>query len=349
MSRDNNLNLLRLVFASMVLISHSFSICFLNEPIVGKGYGIGSVGTLGVYGFFTISGYLMIKSYCRYDKLGIFLWHRILRIYPALILVVIGSALLMFFTQEQVGFFEYIQLSNFWKFIFGNATLLNIGSNSIDYVLWGVNNHNVINGPLWTLPVEVRMYIFVALLGFLGLLKDKRFFNLFLIVMLLLEYKAIYNFILFKVLEPSPMQALIPVLYFLMGMFFSLNSFKHSIFIFLISLLLSILSVYHILPLSLQVFSFSYVFYYLAFNFNLFRDFFNNKIGDYSYRIYIYTFPIQQFIYYIFKKYFEINLGVFSLITISLLFIIPISVISWHFVEKKFLKFKNIFDNNLKG
>jgi peptidoglycan/LPS O-acetylase OafA/YrhL len=344
MSRDNNLNFLRLFFASLVLVSHSFSICFLPEPIVGNGYGIGSVGTLGVYGFFTVSGYLMIHSYNRYDHIGIFLWHRFLRIYPALIIVVFFSALLMFFTQEQIGIIEYIKLDSFWKFIFGNATLINIGSNSIDYVLWGVNKYNVINGPLWTLPVEVRMYLFVAMLGSLGLLKDKTYFNLFLIILLFLDYKVIYEFILYKVQEPSFMQSMTPVLYFMMGMFFALNKMKSNILLFLGALLISIVSVMKVLPLTLQVIAISYSIYYIAFNFNIFRNFFNKKIGDYSYGVYIYTFPIQQFTYYIAKKHFMINLNVIELIMVSLIFIIPLSIFSWHFLESRILKFKNIFE-----
>jgi len=32
--RDNNINFLRLLLAIIVVISHSFAICFMDEPIV---------------------------------------------------------------------------------------------------------------------------------------------------------------------------------------------------------------------------------------------------------------------------------------------------------------------------
>ncbi len=41
MSRDNNINFLRILFALTVLVAHSFPMCFSSPIIVGKGYGVG--------------------------------------------------------------------------------------------------------------------------------------------------------------------------------------------------------------------------------------------------------------------------------------------------------------------
>ena len=284
--RDNNINFLRLFFALLVLISHSFAICYSNEPIVGRGYGIGSIGTLGVFGFFTISGYLITKSFQRNSNIIIFSWHRLLRIYPALIFAVIGSALLMFFMQDNVGFIKYISLESFKNYILGNATLINIGSNAIEYSLWGTNKYNVINGPLWTLPVELRMYLFTGLLGLLGLLYKKASFNMIIIVFLFLDYTNFYNFILLNIQEPSKLQALNPILYFIAGIFFAVNKMPFYKSLFILSVIGAVISVYKVIPLALQVFFISYVFYFVAFKGNILKRFFNN-IGDYSYGIYI--------------------------------------------------------------
>ena len=56
------------------------------------------------------------------------------------------------------------------------------GSTLVDlrYTLPGVfadNPTNAVNGSLWTLPVEMRMYVIVALAGLLGVLRRRLLFN----------------------------------------------------------------------------------------------------------------------------------------------------------------------------
>ena len=60
-----------------------------------------------------------------------------------------------------------------------------------------------------------------------------------------------------------------------------------------------------------------------------------NKIGDYSYGIYIYAFPIQQLVIYSFPK---ISFSLF--IVISIVFTGILSMFSWHFIEKPALSMK---------
>lgn len=51
----------------------------------------------------------------------------------------------------------------------------------------------------------------------------------------------------------------------------------------------------------------AYAVLYLGYRINLFHSFFN-KIGDYSYGIYVYAFPIQQFVWYSANHYLGIRL-----------------------------------------
>lgn len=60
------------------------------------------------------------------------------------------------------------------------------------------------------------------------------------------------------------------------------------------------------------------------------------KIGDLSYGVYIYGFPIQQSLYY----YFKFNY--IQLMVYGLLLSILMGYISWHLIEKKALKFKRL-------
>jgi peptidoglycan/LPS O-acetylase OafA/YrhL len=60
------------------------------------------------------------------------------------------------------------------------------------------------------------------------------------------------------------------------------------------------------------------------------------KIGDLSYGIYIYAFPVQQTLMYYFK------FGCFELLFFSLLISSFFAYLSWHLIEVKALKFKKL-------
>ncbi|MFT9016430.1 MAG: acyltransferase [Acetobacter sp.] len=338
-SRDNNLQFLRLVCALMVWVSHSFAICYQPEPIVGRGYNVGSYGSLGVFGFFTISGYLITLSYLRLDSLKHFFWNRFLRIAPALWMAVVLGVLLAY-VATPVGdrFSDFLAHPDVWHYIIGNGTLLNINYSAIRNGFY-LNRFDVINGPLWTLPLEVRMYIFVSVLGVLSILENKSF-SLLLIVLSFLGADCFYNSILYKIVEPSSHQAVYPLLYFLSGMFFALRKIHLKKSWFILSLAVAVFAVIRPINLLAQVICTAYVFYYVSFRGNILRSVFN-KIGDYSYGIYVYAFPIQQFSYHMLKSYFNISADPVGLMAVSGVMILGVSCLSWHYIEEPALKLKN--------
>ena len=61
-----------------------------------------------------------------------------------------------------------------------------------------------------------------------------------------------------------------------------------------------------------------------------------NEVGDYSYGIYIYAFPIQQSIAAIIP-----NVSVPTMILLSFAITFVLAYFSWHIVEKRFLRMKN--------
>jgi len=166
MSRNspNNFDFLRLAAALAVLLSHQFALQGLPEPLTA----IGSWGGIGVLMFFAISGYLVAGSWQRDPHAGRFLWRRALRLWPGLLVAaglttfVLGpfvSALAWsdYFMNEAT--WRYLRLLGLWEF-----------HSDLPGVFTGNAHPGSINGSLWTLPLEVRCYVLLALLGGLGLL-----------------------------------------------------------------------------------------------------------------------------------------------------------------------------------
>lgn len=131
-SRKNNFDLLRLLFATGVVFSHSFSSLGVEEPIVWNR----SLGNLCVHGFFVISGYLISNSFIRMPAVVPFLVNRTLRIVPALIIALLLTDWLASVSQ----FFS---------------------KNPIPYIS---------NGPIWTLTWEAVCYGLVVIFGVAGVL-----------------------------------------------------------------------------------------------------------------------------------------------------------------------------------
>ncbi len=168
--RPGNFDLMRLVAASLVFWSHQFPLSGLDEPAVPWA---GSLGGFAVYAFFGISGYLNAQSVFRSRSAMQFLISRAFRIYPGLIVcitfcVVLGAfvttlPLVDYLSPPGVGFTgRDAPFSFFWR----DSTLFF----GIDLSLTGVfrtgPGTTEIISPLWTLPQEAKLYVYLAILAF---------------------------------------------------------------------------------------------------------------------------------------------------------------------------------------
>ena len=91
--KANNFDIIRILFAWLVIVSHSYillgtkgcdPLCELTNHYINLSY-------FGVKGFITISGFLIFKSLERSPNVLDYLWKRILRIYPGLMVVLLLS------------------------------------------------------------------------------------------------------------------------------------------------------------------------------------------------------------------------------------------------------------------
>jgi peptidoglycan/LPS O-acetylase OafA/YrhL len=154
----NSFDFIRLFAAGLVVWSHQHALMGLAEPAVNLFQT--SFGGIGVLIFFAISGYLNTLSVVRHKSMLRFLISRGLRIYPGLAVCILFTVTLGALLVSDVRYLNYQLLSYIGK----NITLF-FGDKA--GVAGGVFTGNVypdaLNGSLWTLAYEVKMYVVLAI------------------------------------------------------------------------------------------------------------------------------------------------------------------------------------------
>lgn len=184
--RDNNLNLIRMLAAGAVLVSHTWPLTFgpgTREPLSAlTGH---SLGTLAVYVFFLISGFLIAASFERRPRPREFLAARALRLLPGLAASLLVVALLLGPWVSTLGAADYLTHPRTWRFL-----LANIAMAMPQYTLPGVfetNPYPTVEGSIWTLIHEVLCYLALLGAGLAGLLRGRG------VAVLVLLYAAVWG------------------------------------------------------------------------------------------------------------------------------------------------------------
>jgi peptidoglycan/LPS O-acetylase OafA/YrhL len=154
----------------MVVISHSYGmVTTTGDPFAFYFGGYDTGGGFGVAIFFVISGYLVSQSVLRHSTADYFL-SRVLRIVPALFLVTCVEVLVIGPTFTKLSLTEYFTSDLTW------ARLWNPAVFTITYTLPGVFTSLPIlgvNGSLWTLPIECSFYLVLPIIAFFGALSHR--------------------------------------------------------------------------------------------------------------------------------------------------------------------------------
>ncbi|HRN55294.1 MAG TPA: acyltransferase [Agriterribacter sp.] len=332
---SNNITLLRHFAAVFVLINHSYDLLnrSAEEPVSVLTGGAISLSRIGLIFFFFISGLLITQSV--YTSAGIkhFLWKRVLRIYPALIVLICLTVFILGPVFTDIPVSAYFTKSQTWEYFFGGISLIRLR-----FFLPGVFDEHGVNGSLWSLPVEFRFYIVLALFFITGVLKKKKWYvffpGFFFFIYLAFPFFSINS--VWVYLAPYISWAA----FFFWGsfVFFIRDKIKMDI-----KILLALLILWYftrdimIVGKAGELIAFSYLTLFLSYGTPVLGKTFFSK-NDFSYSIYIYAFPVQQVLLHTWPD----TLAPSGLMVLTLVILIPFCWFSWHCIEKPALRLKNV-------
>ncbi len=295
--------------------------------------------SIGLKGFFTISGFLIFESLIRSKGWIDYMIKRVLRIYPALIGVLIVCFFLgMVLSPEPASL--YIHDTSALSYVYLNLSLFLPMKFTIPNVFPTNHVRDGLNGSLWTIPYEFLFYILLS-----GLLLVRRYPKLISILLggafcIAFFLKIKYNRFEYLWMTPLPYEkkALIDfALLFIAGAFLAsigFQQFRYRRMVIAATIAASILFIL------LQRFSYVQFFLFplLVISFGSFSTRgiagLNGSMGDFSYGIYLYGFPVQQTL----LRFF--TLTPLQLLAAAAPVTFAIAAISWFLIEKRALGWK---------
>lgn len=330
---NNNFDLIRLCAALAVMVGHSFGIRGGTDlEAMLKFTHRESSSSLAVFGFFLISGLLVSASYAKQSSPLRFMGLRALRIWPGAVVCALFTVLVVgpLFTTASLSDYFSSQLTLHW--LVHNASLIG----GVGGPLPGLFEKNhlamIVNGTVWTLPVELECYVIVLVAGLMGAIGSKRGTVLVVaIVGVAFAYFVKHPPVHYKLgdfFTLPPAYSFYPVPFFLLGML--LYPFRDRVRLHWLPAVL-LLGMY----LASRNTRVGAIVLYPAFAYGLlwFASIRSLRAlkptHDYSYGIYLYGFVIQQAV-----TTFDPTLNNYLSVGIAIPVTIVVAGLSWHFVER---------------
>lgn len=281
--------------------------------------------------FFALSGFLVAGSALRTPQLHRFLGLRALRIFPALFVEVVLSAVILgaIFTTLPLG--QYFAHPDFWAYFWNilgyvHFDLPGVFKDSID---------TAVNANLWTLPFELESYIVMSAFMIFGLLHKRTLFTVLFAAatVALIVANVSYGF----EAHMGTIGGRVLVYYFAAGVLFFL--WRKEIPYHPVLLLLAGTVAYFCFFSTRLVFVTPLFLTYVTIFIGLSKlpEVPLIKTGDYSYGIYLYGFPVTQaLVAWLGRGTLPFVAMVLLAAACTMLF----AAFSWHGVEKHCLKLK---------
>lgn len=333
--KNNTFDYIRIILALFVIVAHSYPIFFgigASDVITSKVLRTESLGGIAVIGFFILSGFMITQSILHCKNMKEFILKRIVRIFPALIVMLLLTVFVLGPMVYQGNIVDYFKNASVWKYLGQNINLFANTAYSIEGVFPNNPYPGAINGSLWTLKHEFILYIVLIVLSMCTVLKNKK-------AMLALTGVSILTYVLSIPLKPvlgclthigvimEISQFVKLAMYFFIGA--SIYLYKDKIkmsfpyFVFAVIILFTGMCL-NVTKYALII-TMPYIIMYLG-TFKFSKNFLG-KIGDFSYGLYIYAFPIQQLLVFYFKNNLTIWTYMLSATVVTSIFAILSTVL----------------------
>ena len=333
---NNQFDKIRILAALGVIVSHHFSLTGTQGPfwLENRWLNWAFLGGVCVMVFLCISGYLVTRSWCRQPQFGPYLWKRVLRLWPGML----GSVLLcifffgLIFTNLPAR--EFLLSPQTRQFLFDNLSLVRENAN-LPGVFMNQGYAGVMNGVYWTIPMEFMCYLVLGALGVLGVLRVPLLVN-----GLALAYIA--GFLVFANYDfTGQIRHWIEYpAFFVAGSWIALHNdwfMRNGKRILLIAGPI-LLILYFFTPLTATARFFLIPLFVIYIGNLPAKESWFTRLGDPSYGIYLYGFPIAQSVIAVAPK-----LNFWVSLSLALILAVMAGYASWLLLESRALRLKNLF------
>jgi peptidoglycan/LPS O-acetylase OafA/YrhL len=333
LSHKNNFDLLRFVFAFIVLLFHSYA---LSREAALDIFARFLSAELAIQGFFVVSGYLVFMSLENSRSVSDYLAKRVRRIYPAYFAVVAGFAFLgaVVSTLPPAQYFS----ADLARYLAANLVFLNFLEPNLPGV-FRANPMSEVNGALWTLKIEVMFYAAVPVIAWLGVRfgRGRTLLALYLLAAAYVVgmdwlYRRTGNGIYLVLQRQLPGQ----LGFFLAGAacYYYADAIATRWRWIVPAAAIALVAGQYWWPLAVLALpaAIGALVVYVALGIRHLGNF--GKYGDLSYGIYILHFPVIQWL---------VSIGLyrespFGALAVTIVVVLALAFASWHLVEKPFLR-----------
>ncbi|WP_065427195.1 acyltransferase family protein [Stenotrophomonas indicatrix] len=337
MTRENNFDAMRIVAALVVIFGHAHPLSAQPDPtLLGN-----AVQSVAVKIFFVVSGFLVAKSWWSDPHVGRFLLRRGLRLFPALFVLLALTILVLGPLFTTLPIHDYVVSEGTIRYFIYNMVLYPV------YALPGVFADNpypgAVNGSLWSLPVEVSMYLLLPVIAIIAALARSKavFVAISLIGIALSLYYLIAvpaeNQIVWWGTGSRSVADVGP--YFFLGAIVAVTPIERVLNPGGALFLVAIAALFQLPQYWMQQLVLMMVLPYVVLSFSTTATPFISKagrFGDPSYGIYLYGFPVQQALFAV----GGISMGPLENTVFAVPIVVALAYLSWHLVEKRALSFK---------